>query len=186
MSEDNAELSTTSKAPLFGILAMVFAFICLTTPVIFLTLPLMLTTGMAVVAVFRKERPRWLAPLTLAFCALLVMSAASTVNGVRGTSPSNLSSAHLVDWSWNADPDFGTRGTIKWRVAVRNVSNRPIRNVKVEFSTYDKAGKLLSNDFSYVHAIPPGEIRDNESFADLYGTEDSGRAVISEVHFSDE
>jgi hypothetical protein len=91
----------------------------------------------------------------------------------------------IDDWSWETDPDFGTEGAIKWRVSVRNLSDRPIASAKVEFSAYDDAHHLLTTTFTYVEDIPPGETRDEESFADYHGGEKSARAVIAEVRFDD-
>jgi hypothetical protein len=146
----------------------------------------MLTLAMSVIAMVRKEKPRWIAPAVLALAIILVLSAGAQLNNITGTSASNLSAAKLDDWSWNADPEFGTNGTIKWRVVVRNTSDRPIRNAKVDFTTYDANNKLLSSTFTYVDAIPAGQTRTDESYADLYGTEATADAVISEVHFGDE
>jgi hypothetical protein len=66
----------------------------------------------------------------------------------------NLETAEIVDWNWSSDPDFGSNGAIKWNVQVRNKSAKPMSLVKVEFTTYDKAGKLIASDFTYVQAIP--------------------------------
>ncbi len=99
-------------------------------------------------------------------------------------STSNLTAAEIVDWNWQKDPTFGSRGTIKWNVAVRNKSNQNIQNVKVEFTTYDKAGRLVSSTFAFVSAIPPGQSRSTNSFADLYGTEATARVHLGEVYFA--
>lgn len=179
------EQATVDKsAPIFGILAAVCLVFSLGSPLILITLPLMVAAVLAIIGIARKERPRWLAPTALGGSFLLFLMAGSSLNNIGGTSTANLNAATIVDWSWEIDPDFGTRGTIKWRVAVRNTSDKPIESVKVEFSTYDKSRRLLTSDFSYVSAIPPGETRTDESYADFYGTEDTAQAVISSVRFS--
>jgi hypothetical protein len=97
---------------------------------------------------------------------------------------SNLDAAEIVDFNWRKDPDFGTHGTIKWNVQVRNKSSKNIESVKVEFTTYDAAGKLVAATFAYVSAIPAGQIRAEDSYADLYKTEDNAKAIISEVNLA--
>ena len=178
--------SKATKAPIFTIIAGVFLLISLGTPMLLVTMPVMGAAGLALVAMLRKERPRWLAPI-IAICAvLLVFAAGSHMSELSGDSEANLSSAKITQWSWDVDSDFGTDGTIKWRAEIQNTSDRPIRNVKVDFTTYDRSGKLLTSTFAYVSAIPPGGTKSDESFADLYGTEDKAQAVISEVHFADD
>ncbi|HEX8365340.1 MAG TPA: FxLYD domain-containing protein [Allosphingosinicella sp.] len=188
---DSAGDETAAKsqnAPLFTTIAAVLFVLCLTTPIIMLSLPVMLTVGAGVVALFRKEKLRWIAVLAIILSALLMFAASAQIGqiGSRGTSTADLSSVRLSDWSWEADREFGTRGTIKWRVAVQNLTQRAIDNVKVDFSSYDRDGRLLTSTFTYVHAIPPGGSRTEESFADLYGTENRASAVVTEVRFSGE
>jgi hypothetical protein len=99
--------------------------------------------------------------------------------------PDAADAAKIDDWSWEADPDFGTEGAIKWRVSVKNLSDRTIDSAKVEFSAYDKDHHLVTTTFTYVDDIPPGETRDEESFADYHGGEDTARVVVAEVRFDD-
>jgi hypothetical protein len=96
----------------------------------------------------------------------------------------NLETAEIVDWNWSSDPDFGSNGAIKWNVQVRNKSAKPMSLVKVEFTTYDKAGKLIASDFTYVQAIPAGQSRSDESYADYHGTEDEAGVQVAEVTFA--
>ena len=56
--------------------------------------------------------------------------------------------------------------------------------VKVEFTTYDKAGKLIASDFTCVQAIPAGQSRSDESYADYYGTEDKAGVQVADVTFA--
>jgi hypothetical protein len=101
-------------------------------------------------------------------------------------SPDYLKAAAKVeDWSWETDPDFGTEGAIKWRVSVRNLSSQPIATAKIEFSAYDADHHLLTTTFTYVENIPPGETRDEESFADFHGGEQTARVAVASVRFSD-
>jgi hypothetical protein len=70
-------------------------------------------------------------------------------------------------------------------VSVKNLSDRTIDSAKVEFSAYDKDHHLVTTTFTYVDDIPPGETRDEESFADYHGGEDTARVVVAEVRFDD-
>ena len=180
--------SPNQNPPLFTTIAAGLFVVCLTTPIIMLSLPVMLTIGAGIVALFRKERFRWVAVLAIILSVLLMFAASAQIGqiGSRGTSAADLASVRISDWSWEADPDFGTRGTIKWRVVVQNLTQRAIDNVKVDFSSYDRQGRLLTSTFTYVNAIPPGGSRTDESFADLYGTEVRATAEVAGVRFSGE
>ena len=154
------------------------------------------TTQNRVIALFRNERGRWWAVLVIvlgigAWAELnkALTQTPSTALEIPSSAPSapappsTLEAEEIVDFNWVKDPDFGTHGTIKWNVQVRNKSSRNIKNVKVEFTTYDKAGKLVATTFAFVSAIPAGETRAEASYADLYRTERKANAVISEVYF---
>jgi hypothetical protein len=135
----------------------------------------------AVMALFRKERAPGLAVITIVAALGLV-----ALNQADLTAPtsSNLQAAEIADWNWQKDPTFGGRGTIKWNVVVRNKSDQNIRNAKVEFTTYDKNGKLVASTFAFVDAIPPGQSRSTNSFADFYGTEVTAKTQLGEVYFA--
>jgi hypothetical protein len=112
-----------------------------------------------------------------------LISTAAKVDLAAPTS-SNLSAAKIDDWNWRQDASFGSRGTIKWNVKVRNKSDRNISSAKVELTTYDSQGKLVASTFTYVQAIPPGEVRSSDSFADLYRTEQRAVVQLTEVRFA--
>ena len=145
----------------------------------------MLSVGLAIVGVMRKERPRWLAPITIAVCVFLLFASSTQLSNIGGTSSENLESAEIADWSWDVDPSFGTNGTIKWRVSIKNKTDKPIEAVKVDFTSYDASGKMLTSTFAYVSAIPPMGKRDRESYADFYGPEQTADVAISSVRFSE-
>jgi zinc-ribbon domain len=171
----------TSRAPAFTIIAVVALFLGLFTPRILLFFPIMLSIGAAVAGFARKE-PFRLAGVAAGVAAigLLFLSSAD----MAAPTTSNLESAQLVTWNWVRDRDFGTHGTIKWNVLVKNISDKPIESVKVNFTSYDANGHILASTFTFVEAIPPGETRSSESYADLYGNETTADAKISEVRFS--
>jgi len=116
---------------------------------------------------------------------LLVLNQITMPTLNAGLSAANLDAAGIVGWNWRKDPNFGTHGVIKWNVEVQNKSTRNISSVRVEFTSYDKTGKLVASTFAYVHAIPPGQSRADQSFADLYGTEDRANVRIAEVTFAE-
>lgn len=95
-----------------------------------------------------------------------------------------LPDTEIVDFTWRSDPSFGTDGTIRWVVEVRNNTNRYVDAVRVRFSTYDAQDNIISSTFAYVNNITPGGTSSNESFADYYGTEEGGRARIEETRYS--
>lgn len=182
--------ATKSKAPIFLILAVIALVLSLSTPRFLAFFPLMGALGFATIALFRKESGRLWAVLVLVLGIGLwaVNETPSTVLRSSSTVPaagrsSNLDAAEIVDFNWHKDPDFGTHGTIKWNVQVRNKSSQNIKNVRVEFTTYDAAEELVATTFTFVSAIPAGETRAESSFADLYNTEHNAKAVISEVYF---
>jgi zinc-ribbon domain len=147
-----AELSAT-RTPVFVIVAVVALILGLVTPRLLLFFPLMVAFACAIISLFRKEKGRLGAVLVLVLGFGLV-----AVDQTTGPSNSSaINAAEITSWNWRPDPSFGTRGTIKWNVEVRNKSSRNIRDVKVEFSTYDSAGNLIATTFTFVNAIPPGQ-----------------------------
>lgn len=140
----------------------------------------MITIGLAVIALTRREAGRVVAGIVIVLAiGLLFLSSTDAT-----TSTSNLDAAEVVDWNWEKDRDFGTNGTVKWNVVVRNKSDRPIDMAKVEFTTYDSGGRLLDSTFTFVEAIPPGESRSADSYADLYGSESRAEVKLASVSFS--
>ena len=91
---------------------------------------------------------------------------------------SPLPSLEIASWNWSADPDFGTRGSIIWNVEVRNNTDRYIERAKVEFSTYDSSGELITSDSTYVMGLSPGGTATDKSYATYYGREKKGRVRI--------
>ncbi|HLO78343.1 MAG TPA: FxLYD domain-containing protein [Magnetospirillum sp.] len=179
---ENTTRNPTKGTPVFLVLATVGLFLCLFTPRILLSIPLMATLGLAVLSFIRRER--WRGGSIAVFLLGISMmfwgsSSGPSVNNV------NLDAVQISDWNWKADPSFGGRGTIKWNVSLKNMSNKNIRDARVELTTYDKGGKLVSTTFTYVHAIPPGEIRSDSSFADYYRTEAQASIKVVNVIFSE-
>jgi hypothetical protein len=179
---------TTQKArsaPIFLVLSVIALILTLNTPRLLLFFPLMGTLGCAAISLLRKEKGRPGAVLVLILeVGLWVLSGMDSLSLTPGVDSSNLDAAEIADFNWRMDPSFGTRGTIKWNVEVRNKSSQNISTVKVDFTTYDQSGKLIATTFTYVNAIPPGQTRSTESYADLYGTEVRANAQISDVRLA--
>lgn len=173
------------NAPIFLVLSIIAFVLTLNTPKLLLFFPLMATLGCAVISLFRNEKGRIGAVLVLLFTGgLFVLSELGGGIPQAKVASQHLDAAEIAEWNWRKDPNFGTRGTIKWNVQVRNKSSENIRTVKVEFTTYDKGGKLVASTFTYVSAIPPGQTRSSESYADLYRTEERANVQITEVNLS--
>jgi hypothetical protein len=169
------------RQPIFLIIGVCALGLSLTTPRILLFFPIMVTLASTVIALFRREKAPGAALIVIALAIGLV---ALNENDLKAPSTSNLGAAEIVDWSWQKDPSFGGRGTIKWNVLVRNKSSQNIRNVKVELTTYDKSGKLVSSTFAFVDAIPAGQSRSTNSFADFYGMESTAKIQLGEIYFA--
>jgi hypothetical protein len=57
-----------------------------------------------------------------------------------------------------------------------------MKQVRVEFTTYDNVGKLITSEYPYVSGIPPGESRSDKSYATYFGTEKKATVVVTEVY----
>jgi hypothetical protein len=175
---------TQNRSPVFTVLAAFGLLLCLFTPRLILVLPLFGTIACAVIALFRRERARAASIIVLLLTlGLFLLSAIDSPSSSTRNSTA-LSSVKIEDWNWSVDPDFARRGTVKWNVSVRNLTDKYIDNVRVELTTYDKDGKLITTSFTYVGAIPPSGTRNTESFADYYGTEGKASIQVTDVRFA--
>ena len=173
-----------NRSPVFTILAALGFFLCLFTPRLILVLPLFGTIAFAVIALFRRERGRAASISVLVLTVgLFLVNAVGSPSGSRSDSAS-LESVKIDDWNWSVDPEFGTSGTVRWNANVRNVSDKYIESVRLELTTFDKNGKLIASDFTFVGAIPPGGTRSEESYADYYGTEGNATIQVTDVRFA--
>lgn len=69
---------------------------------------------------------------------------------------------------------------------VENLSEKPMEAVKVDFGTFDSTGNLLADTSTFVNAIPPGQSRMSEGYADHYGTEANAKVKIGSIRYSGE
>jgi len=173
------------RSPVFTVLAALGLVLCLFTPRLILVLPLFATVACAVIALFRKERARAGAVTVLVLSAALFLFSELGASGAGRTSdPTALSSVKIESWNWRPDSDFGTRGAVVWNVNVRNLTNQYIESVRIELTTYNASGKLITSDFTFIRAIPPGATRSEKGYADYYGTEEGASAQVTDVRFA--
>jgi hypothetical protein len=163
---------------LFGLIVSLF------TPRIIVSLPVLGTIACAVISLFRRESARVLSGLVLVGAAAILFWSGGTSGRLPGSEPSALRAVEIVSWNWRPDPSFGNKGTIHWNAQVRNVSGKYVENVRLELTTYDASGKLVTTAFTFVSAIPPGEARSDESYAPYYGTEQRAAVQVTSVRFS--
>ena len=95
------------------------------------------------------------------------------------------SDAHFIDWpvevsSWNwyKDPNYGTKGSVRWTVEVKNLSNKYIDRVKVKFATYDANEKIITSSFAYVKGLAPYGTSTTSSFMTYFGKEETASIRI--------
>jgi hypothetical protein len=79
----------------------------------------------------------------------------------------------IADWNWTTDGDY-----VIYNVQVKNNSERYIEHCKVVFNSYDKAGKFITSDFTYVKGLAPGSTRSGKGYCTRYYTESKGKVYI--------
>jgi hypothetical protein len=169
----------------FTIIASLGFVICLFTPRLIVALPIFGTVICAVIAIFRKERARVFSAIVLALTiGLLFFSSSGISSSGSSSNLASLSSVKVEDWNWKKDPSFGTEGTIRWSVKIKNLSEKYVESVKVELTTYDQSGKLITTAFTFVSSIPPGDTRSKQGFANYYGTEQKASLKVVNVRFA--
>lgn len=94
-----------------------------------------------------------------------------------------LPDVEIADWNWRIDPDFGTDGTVRYTVELRNNTSQYIEQVSVEFSTYDAQGSLIESTFTYVSGLSPGGTASESGFATYYGSEEKAKIRVDPSSF---
>lgn len=87
----------------------------------------------------------------------------------------------IVSWNWRADPDFGTDGSVVWTAEVRSNATEAIESVRLELTTYDASGSVLTNAYTFVSGIPANGRKSTESYATYFGTEERARIQVTDV-----
>ena len=77
----------------------------------------------------------------------------------------------IVSWNWYFDLSYGIDGSVIWDVKVRNNTGSYVEHLKIEFTTYDDSGKILTTDFTYVSDLSPGGTGSAKAFAPYFGRE---------------
>jgi Divergent InlB B-repeat domain len=103
-----------------------------------------------------------------------------------GTEDPGFGVAQIVSSNWQVDPDFDGEGAVVWTVEVQNTGTQELESVRIDFITYNAAGQILAHDLTFVEAIPPGETRPGEGFAELRGGETSVNYQVAEVIVAEE
>lgn len=98
-----------------------------------------------------------------------------------GSGDANLGAVEIVSSDWRVDPESAAEGFIPWTVEVRNTSSSQLESVRIEFSTYDAAGKILGASFTFLGPIAPGAAQSANDVADYHGTEASAKFQVSSV-----
>lgn len=174
------------RSPVFLALAVIAFVLALLTPRILLVIPMIALLSFSAVSLFRKERGSGFAVVTLVLgFGLLWLNSQDDIFSPSSTSADDLSAISIVDWNWSADPSFAGDGAIKWNVQVRNMSAKNVAAVQVQLTTYDQSGRLVSTDSTYINAIPVGDTRSVDGYADYYGTEKKANVQVIYVRYAD-
>ena len=93
----------------------------------------------------------------------------------------------IVSWNWLKLPDhYGPKkAAVEVVVQVMNKTDRNIGMAQLEFSTFDRKGKIVSTDVFYADAIPAGGSRAAGGYMASYGTETVAKVDVIRVNFSD-
>ena len=118
---ENEGEDRASHLPIFSLIAGATLFLCLFTPYLLLTLPVMATVALAIVGAVRREKPIWLPYVLGGVGIVLVLAAQSQMRfgttGSGATSESTASNAKLykdAQWEYGSAKDE-MRGSIsKW------------------------------------------------------------------------
>jgi hypothetical protein len=89
----------------------------------------------------------------------------------------------ITSSTYYLDPDFGSDGAVIWVVEVRNTSTQLVERARIDFTSHDASGTILTSNFTFVGPIPPGETRAHQSFATYLGTEATVEIQVTEVQF---
>lgn len=77
----------------------------------------------------------------------------------------------IESWNWQADPDFGTQGSVIYTGVIRNNTSEYVSLLKVEFTSFDAQGRIADTDFTYARGLAPGGTASIKGYATYFGTE---------------
>ena len=74
----------------------------------------------------------------------------------------------IVSWDWDPKPEFaGGEGAVEWSARVRNNSERPARQLRVEFTAFDADGDPVLRDHFYAYDLEPRGEASVKAYADF-------------------
>ncbi|MDP3714936.1 MAG: FxLYD domain-containing protein, partial [Burkholderiales bacterium] len=97
---------------------------------------------------------------------------------------SAVDAVRVVSTRWVKDPDFTRSGAIKWFAEVENTSARNIASARIEFTTYDAAGNIVSKDSGFATAVPAGGRGSVSGYADFYRTEKTATFRVTWANYA--
>jgi len=71
-------------------------------------------------------------------------------------------------------------GAVIYTVEVKNKTSEYIRNVRVQFTSYDAAGNIIDTDWTYVSGLSPGGPASGKGYATYFGREKEAGMRIME------
>ena len=75
----------------------------------------------------------------------------------------------IVSWDWDPKPGFaGGDGAVEWAARVRNNSDRPARQLRVEFTAFDERGEPVLRDHFYAYDLEPRGEALVKAYADFH------------------
>lgn len=178
------EIQENKATSIFQILAILAFVVTLFTPKLIATLPILATLVLCTLSLFRKEKRRLLSWAVLLLSLFLLLSPTKFSRQASAEAIRTDKNVIISDWTWDSDASFGSDGAVIWTVEVQNKSDKYIESVKVGFTSYDNAGKIITSSFGFIKAIPPGTKRSNKSYADYYGTEKNAKVDIQRISYS--
>ncbi|MEO6389344.1 MAG: hypothetical protein ABIT16_02430 [Croceibacterium sp.] len=110
--------AANGRRPLCSIIAATTLFLCLFTPYLLVTLPVMVTVALSIAASFRRERPKWLPYVVGGLAIALVVSAGPSRSAFERSEPT-LSTSNAVlykkaSWEYGSDKDEMRGDVTNW------------------------------------------------------------------------
>ena len=79
----------------------------------------------------------------------------------------------IVDWNWRKSSNY-----VIYNVQIRNNTRSYVRNVQVEFTTYDKNDRLIETDYTFVTGLQPNGTASAKGYATKFGNEQGAKIRI--------
>jgi hypothetical protein len=97
----------------------------------------------------------------------------------------NQGEVKIANSNWKILPNYyGDQGAIEYTVVVENLSSKYIEDVKIEITSYDNKGNVITSDYTFVTTIPPGQKRSRTKNLDFYGSEKKLSFQILDLTFA--